>query len=70
MSPQDLIEYLIVLRENNVASAHLIIESNHINVVFNPEPLPVDNKITEPGGWKSPPNLDSGRLFENSEHEV
>lgn len=76
MSPQDLAEYIKVLRESNITSAHLILSNHnityaeHINIVFNPEPNINIGETIKPGGWKSPTNLDSDKLFDAPEHEV
>jgi hypothetical protein len=60
MTPNDLEEYLQVLKHNDVGSAVVKLgDGVEIRVVFNPE-LPVMPVGQEPvpGGWKGPQHLD------------
>lgn len=70
MSPEILKEYLKVLREFNAMSADIYNGADRISIVLGPE-MPSFGSAPEPGGWKSPQNLDDPeKLFNVEEPSV
>lgn len=67
MDPKQLDDLLAVLRKHGVASAEVPLPPASYNlgtlrVVFGPDTGPMPGVAPEPGGWKSPQNLDRDPL--------
>lgn len=59
MSPQELAEYLKVLKQHGVGAASVTLPDCNLNVTFVPDLPEFGGTTPEPGGWKSPNHLDN-----------
>lgn len=62
VTPQRLDEILTVLAKHKVQQAR--VSETEVAVVFDVMPLPAVGDAPQPGGWKSPVNLDDPAQLE------